>query len=153
MTTAATNRRYRSTESKYKGGAHEMYVTYDLEQKTAADKAPYTTKSSGYISPAKSGIGERGSFGKRRGVKCTAFGSNMSRPARVIVKGGARPGGARRNILWPQGPSLRLLSELSRWSRFRRAPVMCIFILTMRIAAEIRAGIAGSPIRVGRSLG
>jgi hypothetical protein len=34
MTTAATNRRYRSTESKYKGGAQEMYVTYDLEQKT-----------------------------------------------------------------------------------------------------------------------
>ena len=34
MTTAVTNRRYRSTESKYKGGAHEMYVTYDLEQNT-----------------------------------------------------------------------------------------------------------------------
>src|SRR5215510_13023657 len=34
MTTAATNRRYRPTESKYKGGAHEMYVTYDLKQKT-----------------------------------------------------------------------------------------------------------------------
>src|SRR5262249_29958306 len=25
---------YRPTESKYKGGANEMYVTYDLEQKT-----------------------------------------------------------------------------------------------------------------------
>jgi hypothetical protein len=25
---------YRPTESKYKGGAQEMYVTYDLEQKT-----------------------------------------------------------------------------------------------------------------------
>jgi hypothetical protein len=34
MTAAAANRRYRPTESKYKGGAHEMYVTYDLEQKT-----------------------------------------------------------------------------------------------------------------------
>jgi len=29
-----TSRRYRPTESKYKGGAHEMYVTYDLKQKT-----------------------------------------------------------------------------------------------------------------------
>src|SRR6266508_6853271 len=29
-----TNHRYRPTESKYKGGAHEMYVTYDLKQKT-----------------------------------------------------------------------------------------------------------------------
>jgi len=27
-------RRYKSTESKYKGGAKEMYVTYDLKQKT-----------------------------------------------------------------------------------------------------------------------
>src|SRR5919201_3287702 len=26
--------RYRPTESKYKGGADEMYVTYDLEQHT-----------------------------------------------------------------------------------------------------------------------
>src|SRR5512138_1571734 len=31
---AKTNHRYRSTESKYKGGAHEMYVTYDVKQKT-----------------------------------------------------------------------------------------------------------------------
>lgn len=29
-----TKERYRSTESKYKGGAQEMYITYDLKQKT-----------------------------------------------------------------------------------------------------------------------
>jgi hypothetical protein len=29
-----TNHRYRSTESKYKGGADEMCVTYDLKQKS-----------------------------------------------------------------------------------------------------------------------
>ena len=34
MTNPRTKRRYRSTESKYKGGAHEMYVTYDLQQST-----------------------------------------------------------------------------------------------------------------------
>jgi hypothetical protein len=28
------NHHYRSTESKYKGGAEEMYITYDLKQKT-----------------------------------------------------------------------------------------------------------------------
>ncbi len=28
------NHEYRSTESKYKGGAQEMYITYDLKQKT-----------------------------------------------------------------------------------------------------------------------
>ena len=32
MTT--TMHSYRPTESKYKGGAHQMYVTYDLEQST-----------------------------------------------------------------------------------------------------------------------
>jgi hypothetical protein len=31
---AKTDRQYRPTESKYKGGAHEMYITYDLKQKT-----------------------------------------------------------------------------------------------------------------------
>ena len=30
---------YRSTESKYKGGASEMYVTYDLAQETRAGRA------------------------------------------------------------------------------------------------------------------
>lgn len=35
--TQTTSRRYRSTESKYKGGAHEMYVTYDVKQKTRAN--------------------------------------------------------------------------------------------------------------------
>jgi len=34
MATTATKRGYHPTESKYKGGADEMYVTYDLEQKT-----------------------------------------------------------------------------------------------------------------------
>jgi hypothetical protein len=33
MTTTRKGR-YRPTESKYKGGAHEMYVAYDLQQKT-----------------------------------------------------------------------------------------------------------------------
>ena len=39
MTTAIGEKGYRSTESKYKGGAHEMYVTYDLEQKTRGDQS------------------------------------------------------------------------------------------------------------------
>jgi hypothetical protein len=34
MTSAAAGTNYHPTESKYKGGAHEMYVTYDLEQNT-----------------------------------------------------------------------------------------------------------------------
>jgi len=37
MEATVSERRYHPTESKYKGGAHEMYVTYDLEQKTRSD--------------------------------------------------------------------------------------------------------------------
>lgn len=34
MAVELKNHRYRPTESQFKGGAHEMYVTYDLEQRT-----------------------------------------------------------------------------------------------------------------------
>src|SRR2546425_7981162 len=41
---------YRTTESKYKGGAHEMFVTYDLEQKTrGGGKATYPKVKRVYI--------------------------------------------------------------------------------------------------------
>jgi len=38
MTTAASTG-YRPTEAKYKGGAHEMYVTYDVDQKTRSGQS------------------------------------------------------------------------------------------------------------------
>jgi hypothetical protein len=34
MTSTSKTGRYRPTESKYKGGAEDMFVTYDLDQKT-----------------------------------------------------------------------------------------------------------------------
>ncbi len=34
MVTKTNRHRYRPTESKYKGGASEMYVTYDVDRKT-----------------------------------------------------------------------------------------------------------------------
>ncbi|MHB9033457.1 MAG: hypothetical protein ACYC6L_10455 [Anaerolineae bacterium] len=34
MAALSKKRRYRATESKYKGRAVEMYVTYDIDQKT-----------------------------------------------------------------------------------------------------------------------
>jgi hypothetical protein len=37
--TAAANRSYRPTESKYKGTAHEMYVAYELPQRTRGGKS------------------------------------------------------------------------------------------------------------------
>jgi hypothetical protein len=51
MTTTTAERGYRPTESKYKGGAHEMYVTYDLQQKTRGDQsATYPKVKRVYIS-------------------------------------------------------------------------------------------------------
>jgi len=43
MTTNEPKHRYRSTESKY-GGAHEMYVTYDLEQRTRGGGSAFYPK-------------------------------------------------------------------------------------------------------------
>lgn len=36
--------RYRSTESKYKGGAQEMYVTYDIRRETRSGNQAYFPK-------------------------------------------------------------------------------------------------------------
>ena len=44
------NQGYRSTESKYKGGAQEMYITYDLKQKTrSGDERLYPKVKRVYI--------------------------------------------------------------------------------------------------------
>lgn len=41
---------YRTTEAKYKGGADEMYVTYDLDQRTrGGDRAEYPKVKRVYI--------------------------------------------------------------------------------------------------------
>ena len=56
MTTAATNRRYRPAEAKYMGGAHEMYVTYDLEQKTRGGQSALYPKVKWDISPRGQGL-------------------------------------------------------------------------------------------------
>ncbi len=45
-----TTHHYKTTESKYKGGAHEMYVTYDLCQDTrGSDEALYPKVKRVYI--------------------------------------------------------------------------------------------------------
>jgi len=45
----AEKHRYRPTESKYKGGARDMYVTYDHEQKTRGGSAIYPKVKRVYI--------------------------------------------------------------------------------------------------------
>jgi hypothetical protein len=50
MTASAAKNGYRPTEARYKGGAHEMYVTYDLEQKTRGpDNAVYPKVKRVYV--------------------------------------------------------------------------------------------------------
>jgi hypothetical protein len=49
MTATSKTGHYRPTESKYKGGAHEMYVTYDLDQKTRGGHAVYPKVKRVYI--------------------------------------------------------------------------------------------------------
>ncbi len=47
---AQATHRYKSTESKYKGGAQEMYITYDLWQETRGDnRALYPKVTRVYI--------------------------------------------------------------------------------------------------------
>jgi len=63
----ATKRRYKSTESKYKGGAKEMYVTYDLLQETRGDhRALYPKVKRVYIAGDVKNW-EVGTFKKRTG--------------------------------------------------------------------------------------
>jgi hypothetical protein len=51
MTITTAEKGYRPTESKYKGGAREMYVTYDLEQKTRGERsATYPKVKRVYVS-------------------------------------------------------------------------------------------------------
>jgi len=64
-----TKRRYRPTESKYKGGAEEMYVTYDLEQTThGGGSATYPKVTRVYIAGDVTDW-EVGDFTKRSGRK------------------------------------------------------------------------------------
>jgi hypothetical protein len=93
MSTAMTNRRYRSTESKYKVGAQEMYVTYDLDQKTRGGRSALYRKVKRVYIVGEVKDWKPGLVRKRTGVKCTVSRSNMSGPVRAIVREGTRPGG------------------------------------------------------------
>ena len=60
---------YRSTESKYKGGAQEMYITYDLKQKTRGGNSKlYPKVKRVYIAGDVTDY-ETGSVKKRSGRK------------------------------------------------------------------------------------
>jgi hypothetical protein len=50
MKTTIKQQSYRPTESKYKGGAHEMFVTYELDQRTrGGGRTPYPKVKRVYI--------------------------------------------------------------------------------------------------------
>jgi hypothetical protein len=65
--TAAIKPSYRRTEAKYKGGAHEMYVTYDLEQRTRGDKTAVYPKAKRVYIAGEVRDWEVGDFQKKTG--------------------------------------------------------------------------------------
>src|SRR6266571_5092438 len=73
MPKTMTKSGYRPTESKYKGGAHEMYVTYDLEQRTRGGHAVYPKVKRVYIAGDiknwKAGAAEKRTGRKVHGVR------------------------------------------------------------------------------------
>ena len=69
MTTNKAKDHYRPTEAKYKGGASEMFVTYDLEQKTrGGGHATYPRVKRVYIAGDVKDW-QLGKFEKRSGKK------------------------------------------------------------------------------------
>jgi len=67
MTSTSKTGRYRPTESKYKGGAEDMFVTYDLDQKTrGGGQASYPKVKRVYIAGDVKGW-KAGSVQKRSG--------------------------------------------------------------------------------------
>jgi hypothetical protein len=74
MTTTMSKGRYRPTESKYKGGAHQMYVTYDLQQKTRGGGSALYPKVkrvyvAGNVKDWKTGTVQKRSGREVRGVR------------------------------------------------------------------------------------
>jgi hypothetical protein len=71
--TTTRHQRYRPTEAKYRRGAEEMYVTYDLEQKTRSGTADYPKVKRVYVpgevTQAKVGEVEKKSGKKVHGVR------------------------------------------------------------------------------------
>jgi hypothetical protein len=64
--TRSSSARYRPTEAQYKGGGDEMYVTYDLEQRTRGGHAIYPKVKRVYIAGDVTGW-QTGRMQKRTG--------------------------------------------------------------------------------------
>ncbi len=63
----SNKRPYHATESKYKGGANEMYVTYDLEQKTRGNNRSLYPKVKRVYIAGEVKDWEKGVFKRRTG--------------------------------------------------------------------------------------
>jgi hypothetical protein len=68
-TPTPTRSQYRSTESKYKGGAAEMFVTYDIQQKTQGNKSAEYPKVKRVYIAGKVRTWKAGTVTKRTGRK------------------------------------------------------------------------------------
>lgn len=66
---ANTSRQYKSTESKYKGGAQEMYVTYEVKQETRGGKETLYPKVKRVYVAGKVKNWKVGNYSKRTGKR------------------------------------------------------------------------------------
>ena len=111
---ASPKHRYRPTESKFKGGASEMYVTYDLRQKTrGGDTAIYPKVKRVYIAGDVKKVSS-GRVRKRTGreVRGVRIEYEQSRKGYRRAKFAARRGG--------RGYSVRAASVSQRGSASRK---------------------------------
>ena len=102
MTQAATHR-YKTTEAKYKGGATEMYVTYDLWQATRGDSSALYPKVKRVYIAGHVTDWHVGTFVKRTGkqvhgvkIEYEQSREGYARKGYTATRGGTRSGSARR---------------------------------------------------------
>ncbi len=69
MAASTTSRHYKSTESKYKGGAREMYVTYDMSRATRSGKATSVPRVKRVYIAGKVKDWNIGNYAKRTGKR------------------------------------------------------------------------------------
>jgi hypothetical protein len=117
-----TKSRYRPTESRYKGGAQEMYVTYDLQQKTrGGGQALYPKVKRVYIAGevkdwkvARSASGQAGKF--------LVWQSSMSKTGKVTAGKALQPNAEKPNTRLHRRLSSRLHRNSGKWWRFPKKP-------------------------------
>ena len=116
---------YKTTESKYKGGAEEMYVTYDLWQETRGDgRALYPKVKRVYIAGQVKDW-HVGTFAKRTGKHVHGVKLSIHRAAWPTRGRATGPPAAAPNTTWPRRRCTWALHGSPRSSKYRKRRTTC----------------------------